>query len=130
MDALIFGYLAPLLKLPLPSDRVQLHIQSLPNLARFVESIICIYLPLSEEQIRQQSYDKKFWEKRKTRAQREAEENKLRKQQKKTEADRAGSGSMRDTIIFATGALTLSVLFAIHTGIISFVREGDILETD
>jgi hypothetical protein len=40
----VFGYLAPLLKLPLPSDRLQQHLKSCPNLMRFVESIISIYL--------------------------------------------------------------------------------------
>lgn len=127
LDALIFGYLAPLLKLPLPSDRLQLHLQSLPNLVRFVESIICIYLPLTEEQIRLQSHDKLFWEKRKSRSQKEAEENRLRKEQKKKEASQS-NGSMRDTIIFATGAITLSLLFAIHTGIITFVKEDELID--
>ncbi|VDN95697.1 unnamed protein product [Brugia pahangi] len=55
IDALIFGYLAPILKLPLPSDRLQQHIMSCPNVVRFIESIISIYLPLSETQIRQQA---------------------------------------------------------------------------
>jgi metaxin len=48
-DALVFGYLAPLLKLPLPSDRLQQHLKSCPNLVRFVESIISIYLPLTDD---------------------------------------------------------------------------------
>lgn len=55
IDALIFGYLAPILKLPLPSDRLQQHIMSCPNVVRFIESIISIYLPLNETQIRQQA---------------------------------------------------------------------------
>ncbi|VDO50257.1 unnamed protein product, partial [Onchocerca flexuosa] len=55
IDALIFGYLAPFLKLPLPSDRLQQHIMSCPNVVRFIESIISIYLPLSETQMRQQA---------------------------------------------------------------------------
>uniref|UniRef100_A0A914L7J0 Uncharacterized protein n=1 Tax=Meloidogyne incognita TaxID=6306 RepID=A0A914L7J0_MELIC len=40
LDALIFGYLAPLLKTPLPNDRLQLHLSATPNLVRFVESIL------------------------------------------------------------------------------------------
>ena len=55
LDALIFGYLAPIMKMPLPSDRLQLHILSFANLVRFVESIISIYLPLTESQLRQQA---------------------------------------------------------------------------
>lgn len=130
VDALIFGYLAPFLKLPLPSDRIQVHLSSLPNLSRFVESIICIYLPLSEEQVRQQSNEKAFWEKRKSKAQKTAEESRLRKEQKRTEAEQAGQSSLRDTVLFAVGAVTLSVLFAVHTGIISFLPEDDSLDVD
>jgi metaxin len=125
VDALIFGYLAPLLKLPLPSDRMYVHLSSLPNLTRFVESIICIYLPLSDELIRQQNIEKKSWEKRKTKAQRTAEENRLRKEQKRNENEQSKASSIRDTVLFATGALTLSVLFAVHTGMVSFVSEDD-----
>lgn len=58
LDALIFGYLAPILKLPLPSDRLQQHILGCPNLVRFIESIISIYLPLTETQIRLQAASK------------------------------------------------------------------------
>uniref|UniRef100_A0AC34FJL0 Metaxin n=1 Tax=Panagrolaimus sp. ES5 TaxID=591445 RepID=A0AC34FJL0_9BILA len=125
VDALIFGYLAPLLKLPLPSDRLYLHLSSLPNLSRFVESIICIYLPLPDELIRQQNIEKQTWEKRKSKAQRTAEENRLRKEQKKTETEQSNASSLRDTVLFGMGALTLSVLFAVHTGMISFIGEED-----
>jgi len=34
--------LAPLLKTPLPNDRLQLHLSATPNLVRFVESILSI----------------------------------------------------------------------------------------
>lgn len=61
LDALVFGYLAPLLKLPLPHDRLQLHVAACPNLVRLVESIVSIYLPLSEDQLRQQRAERRFW---------------------------------------------------------------------
>ncbi|EJW73345.1 hypothetical protein WUBG_15750 [Wuchereria bancrofti] len=79
IDALIFGYLAPILKLPLPSDRLQQHIMSCPNVVRFIESIISIYLPLSETQIRQQAALKDKWYSRRRRAQKEAGQMNLRR---------------------------------------------------
>jgi hypothetical protein len=125
LDALIFGYLAPLLKAPLPSDRLQLHLSSMPNLVRFVESIISIYLPLSEEQIRQQSTEKRLWSKRKMQAQKVAEELKLRNQQKHNEEEQDKDSSYRDALLFGAFAIVLSVVFAVHTGIISVVREEE-----
>lgn len=127
---MIFGYLAPLLKAPIPSDRLQLHISSMPNLVRFVESIISIYLPLSEEQIRQQSNEKRLWSKRKMHAQKVAEELKLRNQQKRNEEEQEKDSSYRDALLFGAFAIVLSgnpfiiinqflVVFAVHTGIIS-----------
>lgn len=56
MDALIFGHLAPLLKVPLANDRLQLQLRALPNLCIFLESISSIYMPLSEEQLRESAH--------------------------------------------------------------------------
>ncbi|KAH7714854.1 Metaxin 1 [Aphelenchoides avenae] len=125
LDALVFGYLAPLLKTPLPNDRLQLHLSSIPNLVRFVESIISIYLPLSDESVREQAAEKKAWSKRKANAQKLLEDGKLRHEAKRTERENSKNVPLRDTILFAVGAVTLSVLFAVHTGIIQFVHEGE-----
>uniref|UniRef100_A0A7E4W2J1 Metaxin n=1 Tax=Panagrellus redivivus TaxID=6233 RepID=A0A7E4W2J1_PANRE len=125
LDALIFGYLAPLLKFPFPNDRIQIHLASLPNLARFVESVICIYLPLTDEEIRYQNVTKSFWETRKKKAQKVSEEIRQRQAANEAESESAGSTSLRDTIMFGVGAVTLSVLFAVHTGIISFIQDDD-----
>lgn len=80
-----------------------------------------IYLPLSEAAIREQTASKKFWAKRKFDAQRTLEDGRIRKEQKKRESDRGKETPLRDTILFAIGAVTLSVLFAAHTGIVKFV---------
>lgn len=32
LDALVFGFLAPLLRLPFPNDRLQIHLSACPNL--------------------------------------------------------------------------------------------------
>uniref|UniRef100_A0A0N5ASM4 GST_C_6 domain-containing protein n=1 Tax=Syphacia muris TaxID=451379 RepID=A0A0N5ASM4_9BILA len=106
LDALVFGYLAPIMKMPLPSDRLQLHLLSFANLVRFVESIISIYLPLTEDQLRQQALSRVsilflFY-----------------------------FVPVRDTVLFAVAAVTLSLLFAVHTGLISFQLDDDIEETD
>jgi len=120
-DALVFGYL-PLLKVPMPNDRLQLHLSSFPNLVRFVESIINIYLILPEETLREQSTSKKMWMKRKVEAQKRMEDSNIRREQKKTERSQSKEVPIRDTILFAVGAITLSVLFAAHTGIIPIVK--------
>ncbi|KAI1732462.1 outer mitochondrial membrane transport complex protein [Ditylenchus destructor] len=118
LDALIFGYLAPLLRLPLPTDRLQLHLTSCPNLVRFVESLISIYLPLTDTAIQEQTATKKFWAKRKAEAQKVIESKRISKEQKRAERERAKDMPIRDTILFAMGALVCCVLFALHTGII------------
>ncbi|KAK0426214.1 hypothetical protein QR680_009590 [Steinernema hermaphroditum] len=124
LDALIFGYLAPFLKLPMPSDRLTLHLSACSNLVRFVESVISIYLPLSEDDLR--GYDKAGWLQRKIKAQKDDESRKAHKEKKETETDESGeSNSLRDTVIFAIGALTLSCLFAVHTGIVQFSINDD-----
>ncbi|KHN81466.1 Metaxin-1 -like protein [Toxocara canis] len=127
LDALVFGYLAPMLKLPLPSDRLQQHIMGCPNLVRFIESIISIYLPLTENQIRLQCLSKDKWQMRRARAQKSAERMNMRRDT----VDEEASAPIRDTVIFAVGALTLSILFAVHLGIISVsVEEEAPIEID
>lgn len=123
LDALVFGYLAPLLRLPMPNDRLQLHLSACPNLVRFVESIISIYLPLSEDQLRSQRANSRIWKQR------------LQKAEKSKEAEKAAATAnaeqvqedlpLRDSILFAIGAVTLSVLFALHTGIVQVVVDDD-----
>lgn len=39
LDALVYGYLAPLLKAPLPNPALQNHLKGCPNLVRFVSRI-------------------------------------------------------------------------------------------
>lgn len=121
LDALIFGYLAPLLRLPLPNDRIQMHLSSCANLVRFIESIISIYLPLQEDAIRKQIESKKFWEKRRLDAQRDIEDGRVRSEQRRNEKENASKdNSLRDTLLFTAGAITFSLLFAVHTGILKF----------
>ncbi|VDL79700.1 unnamed protein product [Nippostrongylus brasiliensis] len=115
LDALVYGYLAPLLRLPLPNDRLQLHLRACPNLVRFVELVTSIYFPPSDDQQRQQKAERKMWEAR------------LQKAEKLKEAEKVATAEaklvqedlpLRDTILFGLGALTLSLLFALHSGII------------
>ncbi|WKX89742.1 hypothetical protein Q1695_008970 [Nippostrongylus brasiliensis] len=122
LDALVYGYLAPLLRLPLPNDRLQLHLRACPNLVRFVELVTSIYFPPSDDQQRQQKGERKMWEAR------------LQKAEKLKEAEKVATAEaklvqedlpLRDTILFGLGALTLSLLFALHSGIIQVVVEDD-----
>ncbi|XP_030638235.1 metaxin-1a [Chanos chanos] len=45
LDAYVFGHLAPLLKIKLPSGRLQQHLMSLDNLNRFCSDILSVYFP-------------------------------------------------------------------------------------
>ncbi|XP_066540093.1 metaxin-1a [Hoplias malabaricus] len=45
LDAYVFGHLAPLLKIKLPSNRLQQHLKSLDNLNSFCCNILSLYFP-------------------------------------------------------------------------------------
>lgn len=101
-----------------------MHLSSCANLVRFVESIISIYLPLSEAAICQQLESKKFWDKRRLEARKNLEDGRLRREQRRFEKETATKeNSLRDTLLFVAGAITLSFLFAVHTGMITFKED-------
>uniref|UniRef100_A0A914M4R0 Metaxin n=1 Tax=Meloidogyne incognita TaxID=6306 RepID=A0A914M4R0_MELIC len=119
LDALIFGYLAPLLKTPLPNDRLQLHLSATPNLVRFVESILSIYMPLNDKILREQKISKPIWQKRKENARRLMEEGRVEKEMRKNEKEQSRPDStLHRTLFFGIACLTTTILFALHTGII------------
>ncbi|XP_062845246.1 metaxin-1b [Trichomycterus rosablanca] len=45
LDAYVFGHLAPLLKIKLPSGKLQQHLNSLENLCQFCTNILVLYFP-------------------------------------------------------------------------------------
>ncbi|XP_060777831.1 metaxin-1a isoform X2 [Neoarius graeffei] len=45
LDAYVFGYLAPLLKIRLPSSGLQQHLKTLDNLTKFCSNILSLYFP-------------------------------------------------------------------------------------
>lgn len=137
LDALVFGYLAPLLKLPLPDDRLQQHIKACPNLVRFVDSLISIYMPLTDEgesffgtystafpnasrisEMTTQRLELKEWEKRKEKAQLELQRMRRKEKEDKEHATSEDEFPLRHKIMFAVGALVLSLFIAVHTGLI------------
>lgn len=117
LDALVFGYLAPLLRLPLPNDTLQQHIKNCPNLVRFVESISNIYLPLSQAELTQQVQSIEVWRRRKENFSHEFK----RKQNRNTEKEMAENEDiypLRDKIIFGLTALVLTFAVATHLGFV------------
>lgn len=50
LDAVVFGYLAPLLKAPFPNTVLQTHLKSCHELTRFCERILSKYFPLTPEE--------------------------------------------------------------------------------
>ncbi|KAK7116407.1 metaxin-1-like [Littorina saxatilis] len=51
LDALVFGYLAPILKAPLPSNQLQNHLRQCDNLCNLVNKILLRFFPLSKAEI-------------------------------------------------------------------------------
>lgn len=49
LDALIFGYLAPLLKAPLPNNQLQTHLLQCDNLCRLCNDILTVFFPADVE---------------------------------------------------------------------------------
>ncbi|CAB1334239.1 unnamed protein product [Coregonus sp. 'balchen'] len=45
LDAFVFGYLVPILKMKLPNGRLQQHLKSLDNLSHFCSNILGLYFP-------------------------------------------------------------------------------------
>ncbi|XP_025076711.1 metaxin-1-like [Pomacea canaliculata] len=45
LDAIMFGYLAPILKAPLPSNQLQTHLKQCDNLVNFINEILQRYFP-------------------------------------------------------------------------------------
>ncbi|KAK2168212.1 hypothetical protein LSH36_19g05007 [Paralvinella palmiformis] len=50
LDAVVFGYLAPLLKAPFPNTVLQTHLKSCHDLTRYCERILSKYFPLTPEE--------------------------------------------------------------------------------
>lgn len=58
VDAIIFAYLAPLLKAPFPNAALQNHLKSYDNLCRFVIRIIHRYFPSNPEDVAEKVQEK------------------------------------------------------------------------
>ncbi|EGT35237.1 hypothetical protein CAEBREN_03034 [Caenorhabditis brenneri] len=125
LDALVFGYLAPLNRVPMPSDRLQVQLSAYPNLCRFVESVSSIYCPVTSDELKQ------------TESIRQVILSRVSKAKIDQEAIRVATATadaipdeppIRDAILFGIGAVALSLMFAIHTGLIQITVEEEIAE--
>jgi len=124
LDALIFGYLAPLLKLPLANDRLQLHLASQPNLCIFIENIASIYMPLTAEQLRRSVHDRTEFTPNVDRARKAIEKKRNEERSKKEEKATAEKDPGLNLLLFGVVSVSLSLIFAVHTGIIKFVPKA------
>ncbi|KAI6216429.1 Metaxin [Aphelenchoides besseyi] len=118
LDALLYGYLAPLLKLPLANDKLQLQLSSQPNLCIFLENITSIYLPLSEEQIRESMEQRTEFTPVVDRARKTLEKQRNTEKIKKAEKQKADGDSAQSLVLFGVVSISLSFIFAVHFGII------------
>ncbi|KAI6171895.1 GST C-terminal domain-containing protein [Aphelenchoides besseyi] len=123
LDALLYGYFAPLLKLPLANDKLQLQLSSQPNLCIFLENITSIYLPLSEEQIRESMEQRTEFTPVVDRARKTLEKQRNTEKIKKAEKQKADSDSAQSLVLFGVVSISLSFIFAVHFGIIKFVPQ-------
>ncbi|KAK0079671.1 hypothetical protein PV325_000960 [Microctonus aethiopoides] len=106
MDALVYSYLAPLLKVPLPNPALQNHLKACTNLVKFVSRVSQRYF----------EYDYQEYEKIK------AKEN---EKHSRTDSDNEFPHKRRDQVfagIFATMAM---VAYAIFTGIVEVTTKND-----
>ncbi|CAD5214585.1 unnamed protein product [Bursaphelenchus xylophilus] len=121
LDALIFGYLAPLFKLPMANDRVQLQLKALPNLAVFLESISSIYCPVADEGLGAvKEYKNLVIEVEK--AKKRVEKEKMEKRMREREKEQQESSNSTNIAVFIAFSLTATVLFGLHTGIIQIPK--------
>ncbi|XP_059172484.1 metaxin-1-like [Physella acuta] len=68
LDALVFGYLIPLLKAPLPSNPLQNHLQQCTNISQLCNNILTLYFPSDIQELEEKK--KQEEEKRKARGSR------------------------------------------------------------
>ncbi|XP_052101289.1 metaxin-1-like [Mytilus californianus] len=109
LDALVFGYVAPLLKAPLPNSQLANHVKGCPNLSGLCNRILNKYLPMSPEDLE---------EKRK----RELEER-----EKKQVDSLEFPNKRRNMILAALFALSSMIGYAFISGLVGvvIVDEGD-----
>ncbi|XP_046357275.1 metaxin-1-like isoform X1 [Haliotis cracherodii] len=101
LDALVFGYLAPILKAPLPNNQIQNHLKGCDNLCSLVNKILQRYFPPDPEE--QEAKRKK-----------EAEEKR-----RNTNSDAAEfPNKRRNMVLAAVFALTTMVGYAFMSGLI------------
>ncbi|ESO88232.1 hypothetical protein LOTGIDRAFT_234567 [Lottia gigantea] len=59
LDALVFGYLAPILKAPLPNNQLQNHLKMCDNLCSLCNNILQRYLPPDPEEVEKKKAEEK-----------------------------------------------------------------------
>ncbi|KFM58101.1 Metaxin-1, partial [Stegodyphus mimosarum] len=103
LDAIVFGYLAPLLKAPFPTAALQNHLKACTNLSQFVQRILQKYFPLSPEEI----------------------EALKRKEQIEAEEKREFPHKWRDIILSGLFAAAVMSAYAASTMKVNYAREED-----
>lgn len=122
LDAFLFGLLAPLLKLPLANDHLKHHLESQPNLCIYLENIASIYMPLSEEQLRESVRNQADFLPNIEKARKALENQRNNDRIKKAEKEKVENDSKQNVVIFGIVTVALSIAFAVHAGIIKVSR--------
>ena len=114
VDALLYGYLAPLLKAPFPNPKLKNHLQACPNLVKFVSRITMTYFSKTAME----------YEKSQKAKQEESTNNET-----KTDDDEETINKTK-LAIAGTVAASAMTAYAFHSGFIDIVRSIEIQIVD
>lgn len=120
LDAVMYGYLAPLLKAPLPNSTLQNYMKNCSNLVRFVVKISQNYFPQTVK-----AWDEKNNNEEESRNKKK-NESKKKKENSKGEEENAWPHETRNKILAGAVASTAMLGYAYSSGLIDVVRNIEI----
>ncbi|VDO93072.1 unnamed protein product [Soboliphyme baturini] len=112
IDAIVYGLLAPLFRVPFVHNPLRDHLKYCDNLTKFVDLISTAYLPITGADKRAHTLSVKYWNEVCLKAVNEMEEQKARSEQSSSEY------RLRDKIGFFLTAAVLTLIFAVHFNLI------------
>eukprot|EP00088_Acartia_fossae_P016312 TRINITY_DN19127_c0_g1_i3.p1 TRINITY_DN19127_c0_g1~~TRINITY_DN19127_c0_g1_i3.p1 ORF type:complete len:341 (-),score=55.41 TRINITY_DN19127_c0_g1_i3:207-1229(-) len=121
LDAVMYGYLAPLLKAPLPNNALQNYLKGCSNLVRFVVKVSQNYFPQTVK-----AWDDKNNMEEEKRQKKNNESKKKKEKQPDSEEDLTWPNETRNKVIAGAVASTAMLGYAYHSGLYDIVRNIEI----
>jgi len=118
LDAELYGYLAPILKAPLPNNTLQNYLKNCTNLVRFVVKISQNYFPQTVRE----------WEEKNQKEEQQKKNNsKQKKKETRTETEEeVWPHETRNKILAGAFATTAMLGYAYHSGLVDIARNIEI----